>query len=280
MIIAIFITLMWLSMTLYSFKKLKHKHMTKELIVSLSGSFIMDQLKLEQRAATIIQHLHANLLLLEQVGWTYHMTRHRLIAKLGEGMLVMVGGSWLAVLAQDNMLFAVTVSCVLAILFHFYYGTIQRIKLRRQAIIVELPIVLTKMTLLIEAGETISQAFIKCMADHQGSKHPLHCEWNLAINKLQNGESFPLTIEAFTKRCSVQPISVLSTYMLLNYARGGGHFVTSIQELMKELWEQRKTIARKKGEEASSKLIFPTIFILLLLMVLIVTPAIRLIDFI
>lgn len=276
MIFAILLTSLWLFMSLQSYKKIKR--INKANWVSLSGRYMFEQFKLEHTAATLIQHLHVNLMLLEPLGWNYKQSKEKIELKFGEVLIVLVGGCWMASLTGETIIYTLALICSSVILLHFYQGTIQKVKQRKNSMIIELPIILTKMTLLIEAGETIMQAFVRCMSDHMESDHPLHREWRIAITMLQNGESFPLVIEKFTKRCSVQVISVLSTYILLNYARGGSYFVTSIQDLMNELWEQRKTIARKKGEEASSKLIFPTIFILLLLMILIVTPAIRLMD--
>lgn len=280
MLVAIGFSILWVIMSTRSLKKLKLSRLTKEDAVCLSGIFIIDFFKLEHRAASIIQHLHVNFILLESVDWSYQRTLLKLANKVGEALIVATVGCWIAYFAKEPILYVGIAIAVLVIMLQLYQGTIQKVKKRRQQIVLELPIILTKMTLLIEAGETIAQAFIKCMKEHTHSSHPLHYEWQLAIAMLQNGDSFPVVIEKFSKRCSAQPVSVLSTYILLNYARGGSYFVTSIQDLMNELWNQRKTIARKKGEEASSKLVFPTIFILLLLMILIVTPAIRLMNFI
>lgn len=280
MLVALVMSLLWGLMSFSSYKKIKRKRLTKEDIVCLSGIFIIDFFKLEHRATSIIQHLHVNLVLLESVGWSYQRTLLKIANKLGETLIVLTVGCWLAYFAKEPILYIGIAIAAFVIVLQLYQGTIQKVKLRRQQILLELPIILTKMTLLIEAGETIAQAFIKSMKEYSHSTHPLHYEWNIAITMLQNGDSFPVVIERFSKRCSTQPVSVLSTYLLLNYARGGSYFVTSIQDLMNELWNQRKTIAKKKGEEASSKLVFPTIFILLLLMILIVTPAIRLMDII
>ena len=279
-VFAFIMCFLWFMMTFYRFKLERGAKLNKKSSVYFSGYFLLEQCQLEQKAATLIQHLHMNYMLLEQVGWNYTQTKHKVAEKLGEFCIVLVGGSILTAVTSEAILLVVTIVAASAILIHLYQGTTQKVRQRKQQIILELPIILTKMTLLIEAGETIASAFVRCMRDHTTSTHPLHKEWLLAITMLQNGETFPQVIEKFTKRCSVQVISVLSTYLLLNYARGGAHFVTSIQDLVSELWEQRKTIARKKGEEASSKLIFPTIVILLLLMILIVMPALSLIQII
>jgi len=61
--------------------------------------------------------------------------------------------------------------------------------------------------------------------------------------------------------------------MLLNYRRGGDKLVLSLKELTYTLWEKRKAIARTRGEEASSKLIFPVVGIFVVLMILVASPA-------
>ncbi|MOA03965.1 hypothetical protein D3C78_1234970 [compost metagenome] len=108
--------------------------------------------------------------------------------------------------------------------------------------------------------------------------HPLYKEWSAAVSSLHNGQSFSTVIERFNRRCAVQEVSVFTTVLLLNYRRGGEHFALALRELSYSLWEKRKAIARSRGEEASSKLVFPLVGILLVLMVLVAAPAVLLMS--
>jgi tight adherence protein C len=64
----------------------------------------------------------------------------------------------------------------------------------------------------------------------------------------------------------------------MNYRRGGELFVMSLRSLNRDLWEKRKAMTRILGEEASSKLIFPMLLILLAVMIIVAAPAVMLMD--
>nr|WP_306812652.1 type II secretion system F family protein [Paenibacillus soyae] len=128
--------------------------------------------------------------------------------------------------------------------------------------------------LLVGAGETVQGAFIRCLEGKEGSNHPLDREWQAAVAAMRNGQSFSGAIEQFNRSCAVQEASIFTTVMLLNYRKGGEQFVLSVRELSYSLWEKRKEIARTKGEEASSKLVFPLVGIMFILMILVAAPAV------
>ncbi len=106
-------------------------------------------------------------------------------------------------------------------------------------------------------------------------KHPLYTELTDAVTKIKNGDSFNGVMEDFSKRCGVQEVSVFTTTVLLNYKRGGNQLALSLRELSRDLWEKRKAISRKRGEEASSKLIFPMVLIFIAVLIIVAYPALR-----
>ncbi|WP_280772013.1 type II secretion system F family protein [Salipaludibacillus daqingensis] len=147
-------------------------------------------------------------------------------------------------------------------------------KERKQAILLELPEVVNKIILLINAGETVQQALIRCVELKYTSDSPLYDELTIAVNRLTSNEPFPLVMNEFSKKCSIQEVSIFTTTVLLNYRKGGQDLILSLRELSHELWEKRKSISKIKGEEASSKLVFPLIFIFVAVMIIVGYPAI------
>lgn len=96
---------------------------------------------------------------------------------------------------------------------------------------------------------------------------------------LEGGYSFQQSFENFSKRCAVQEVSVFTTTVLLNFRRGGNDFVMALTDLSRVLWEKRKSITRTRGEQASSKLVFPMVVIFLVVVVLVGTPAFLMMNF-
>ncbi|WP_106766710.1 type II secretion system F family protein [Paenibacillus faecalis] len=149
----------------------------------------------------------------------------------------------------------------------------KKVQLRDQDIIIELPELLNKMILLVGAGETVQKAIIHC-AERAGDKqHPLYIELRKMVDDWEGGHSFQQAFEQFSKRCAVQEVSIFTTTVLLNFRRGGNDFVLALRDLSRVLWEKRKAIARTRGEQASSKLIFPMVVIFMVVIVLVGAPA-------
>ncbi|TMV50261.1 type II secretion protein F [Paenibacillus mesophilus] len=151
---------------------------------------------------------------------------------------------------------------------------------KKRKLVMELPELLNKLTLLINAGETVQGAIMRCadMYVSNPDKGPLAAEFIMLANRLRNNESFPIAMEKLSKRCLVAEVSVFTTTVLMNYRRGGELFVMSLRSLNRDLWEKRKAMTRILGEEASAKLIFPMLLILFAVMIVVAAPAVMLMD--
>jgi tight adherence protein C len=155
--------------------------------------------------------------------------------------------------------------------------TVSKFEQRKQNILLDIPEVMSKLMLLLGAGETVQRALIRCTdrrEDKEKRDNALLIELRRANEEVRNGQSFSAAMEAFSRRCAVQEVSLFTTTILLNYRRGGDRLVLSLKELSYSLWEKRKAVARSRGEEASSKLVFPLVGIFLILMALVASPAI------
>lgn len=149
----------------------------------------------------------------------------------------------------------------------------KKVLLRDQDIVIELPELLNKMILLVGAGETVQKAIIHCVERKSDDQHPLYSELRKMVGDWEGGHSFQQAFEQFSKRCAVQEVSIFTTTVLLNFRRGGNDFVLALRDLSRVLWEKRKAIARTRGEQASSKLVFPMVIIFMVVIVLVGAPA-------
>ncbi|MEV5026258.1 type II secretion system F family protein [Paenibacillus sp. LPE1-1-1.1] len=221
---------------------------------------------------------HMRLLLLMDNAWTIERTKAQAAAALGTGYAALTGCAWLSLLGQEPILLAMGAVFGIVLTIRPFAEAGKRVERRKQQMIIELPGMLGKLMLLVGAGETVQQALARCLEGKEDDLHPLYKEWGDAVSMLRNGQSFSTAMERFNRRCAVQEVSVFTTVLLLNYRRGGEHFVLALRELSYTLWEKRKAIARARGEEASSKLVFPLVGILLVLMVLVAAPAVLLMS--
>ncbi|NGZ76010.1 type II secretion system F family protein [Saccharibacillus alkalitolerans] len=193
-----------------------------------------------------------------------------LVAAAGCGMAIANGGAaaWLAI----------GLGMAVLLPFALIKDLASKVKQREERILMELPELLNKIVLLVGAGETVQQAIFRCSKQKEGSDHPLYKELDRMVAECRSGDPFHQAFEQFGKRCGVQDATVFVTTVLLNHKRGGGEFAMALRDLSRTLWDKRKSLGRIQGEKASSKMVFPMVLILLVVMLMVGGPAMMLIQ--
>ncbi|WP_256760699.1 type II secretion system F family protein [Cohnella sp. WQ 127256] len=147
-----------------------------------------------------------------------------------------------------------------------------KVNKRRQSIVMELPELLSKLLLMVNAGENVMRALDRVVEQKQDTEHPLYVELKAAIAGMKRGESLSVALEEMGRRCAVPEVKLFATTLLINARRGGDAFVPALREITRQMWDKRKAIARTLGEQASSRLAFPLTLVFLLIMVLVGAP--------
>lgn len=149
----------------------------------------------------------------------------------------------------------------------------EKVKKRRQIIQLEFPDFVNKLTLLINAGMTISKAWEKIAADNS-RKTPLYMEVGAAIHDIRSGIPEHKAYEEFAKRCKIPVITRFITVILQNIRKGNAELVPILRVYANECWELRKTIAKRFGEEASTKLLLPIMLMFVAILLIVGMPAV------
>lgn len=148
---------------------------------------------------------------------------------------------------------------------------------RKKQLLLEYPEVVNKLTLYLEAGMTIRNAFLKLGEDYKKQKnekvHYVYEEILTTGYELQSGISEIEAYDHFGKRCQVQAYIKLSTLLSQNLRKGSNELMKMLHQEVAEAFEQRKNLAKKLGEEAGTKLLVPMMIMLCVVMVIIMVPA-------
>ena len=144
-------------------------------------------------------------------------------------------------------------------------------KHRKQQMILDYPVILYKMSMLLEAGMTIRGAFSKVAfhyRDQNGKEvHYAYEEMLLACYEMEQGVGEAAAYEEFGQKCGN-----------LHYLKFGSLLSRGLVELLEQEaengMEERKSLARKLGEEAGTKLLLPMLLMLILVIVILMVPAI------
>jgi tight adherence protein C len=144
---------------------------------------------------------------------------------------------------------------------------------RRLRITLELPVLLSRLMVLVNAGENVWRALPRTMDARPLKGHPLYDELSAALAAMNRGESMNLAMEEFGRRCAMPEAKLFAAVLLMNAKRGGEELVPALRELTRQLWDKRKAAARTLGEQASSRLAFPLVLIFLIIILLVGAPA-------
>lgn len=153
------------------------------------------------------------------------------------------------------------------------YELQEKLKKRQLKIKLDFPDFINKLALLINAGMTINRAWEKVIMGTQKDS-PLYEELQRSLVQIKNGRNEIEVYEEFAKRCQISEITRFITVILQNKRKGHAELVAILRLQATESWEMRKNTAKKLGEEAATKLLFPMMLILLAIMIIVATPAV------
>lgn len=171
------------------------------------------------------------------------------------------------------MLSAVAVAGFIGIPFLIDSSLNEQIEKRRRSIQMEFPEFVNKLTLLVNAGMTISKAWEKIINENK-KNHILYDEMRYALMEIKAGKPEGVAYEEFARRCKVKEVTKFVSVIVMNLRRGGAEVVPVLRAQGNECWEMRKNAARQLGEEASTKILIPMMIMFIGIIIIVVTPAI------
>lgn len=173
----------------------------------------------------------------------------------------------------DTSYFIFASAVILTVVYAVDRELDERIKKRSFYIQYDFPDFLNKLVLLINAGMTVPRAWDKIVMDRKNMT-PLYGELQITYLEIKNGKPEMEAYEDFARRCRVKEITKFITLVLQNLRKGNGELVPLLKLQSNECWELRKNMARKLGEEASTKLVLPLMIMFVGILVIVILPAV------
>lgn len=152
-------------------------------------------------------------------------------------------------------------------------GLKEKIEKRRLSIRMEFPEFVNKMTILVNAGMTISKAWEKIATDTKKDT-PLFREMQYTLAEISAGKPEAVAYEEFGRRCKIKEIIKFVSVVVLNLKKGGAEVVPVLKLQAAECWEMRKSAAKQLGEEAGTKVLIPMMIMFIGIIIIVVLPAI------
>ena len=162
-----------------------------------------------------------------------------------------------------------------------YYGRdreiLKQIAAREREMLINYPEIVSKLTLLLGAGMTIRGAFEKVASDYEKrrdkKRYFAYEEMLIAVYKMRSGTPEAVAYADFGSRCEVSRYNKLGALLSQNLKKGSSGLLEIMEEEMRQAFEDRKSMARKLGEEAGTKLLLPMGMMLMIVMVIVIVPA-------
>jgi tight adherence protein C len=140
---------------------------------------------------------------------------------------------------------------------------------RRQEILMDLPQALSKLTLLINSGMVVRDAWKRTAIT--GTRQ-LYIEMQQTSLEIENGVMEIEAYRNFAERCGVKEVKKFSTLIIQNLKKGNEELAMFLNDLSDEMWEMKKNEVKQKGEKANSKLLLPVFLIFIGILILVLVP--------
>lgn len=141
---------------------------------------------------------------------------------------------------------------------------------KKDAIISEFPKMVSKLTLLINAGMLVRRAWDEVA--NSNFEQALYAEMRITSKDIQEGMSIDAAMSSFASRCGIKEIRKFSSIYVQAVNRGAADSIDSMKIMADEAWEQKKQISKQKGEIASQKLLIPNMIMFVGILIVVVVP--------
>ncbi len=153
----------------------------------------------------------------------------------------------------------------------------RRLEHRKRELLLDYPEIVNKLALYMGAGMTVRNSFIKMGEDYRKQQKErrryVYEEILITCNELQSGRSENEAYDHFGKRCQLPAYMKLSTLLSQNIRKGSNDLLNMLRREADNAFAERKSLAKKLGEEAGTKLLLPMMLLLCIVMVIIMIPA-------
>lgn len=190
-------------------------------------------------------------------------------AQISYAITILPIGILVAVIANRPV--AMLFGIALAVLVVVYLSEEFKDKLneRRSELLMQFPQVLSKMTLLVNSGMVLREAWQKVSMSGTGI---LYSEMQLTSTELQNGISEWDAYYAFGERCALKEMKKFAAVVTQGLSKGSSELTMILKDMSDEMWETKKNLVKRKGEASASKLLGPTAMIFVGILIMIIAP--------
>lgn len=151
----------------------------------------------------------------------------------------------------------------------------EQLRKREQELMADYPELVSKYLLLLNAGLSSRSVWERIAEDYKksGRRRYVYEEMLLSMREMENGISEIKCYERFGKRCRLLPYMRFSGALAQNLQKGAKGALHLLEQEAMAAFAERKDAAKKRGEEAGTKLLLPMFGLLGIVLVIVMFPA-------
>lgn len=154
----------------------------------------------------------------------------------------------------------------------------QKEKQRKEELLREYPGMISKFTMLLSTGTTVKNAWEKIVQNYEQQKeqlgtHVAYEEMLTTSREMQGGVPEAESYERFGKRCGITVYIKFGAMLSQNLRKGSKGISEILRMEAIQSFENRKSTARRQGEEAGTKLLMPMLGMLAVVLIMVMVPA-------
>ena len=147
---------------------------------------------------------------------------------------------------------------------------------KAREMLLDYPEIVSKLMVFIGAGLSVRSAWERIVIDYEnlaGGKRFAYEEMSISLAKLKTGVHESRVYKDFGRNCAIKQYMKLASLLDQNRKSGVNNLRQILSVEMASAWEERINIARRQGEEASTKLLLPLLMLLIVVLIIIMLPA-------
>ncbi|MDR0671802.1 MAG: type II secretion system F family protein [Oscillospiraceae bacterium] len=183
---------------------------------------------------------------------------------------------FLSAMANELLILLFGLAAAAGLVYYVSTTVTDKIHERQESIFSDFSTVLSKLALLVNAGMILGEAWEKVSGTGEGV---LYDEMRAAVEEARNGRPEIEAYQNFASRCGVPEVNKFASTLVQNLHKGNRELVAFLRQASNESWSEKKHRARRKGEEASGKLLIPIGLMFIGLLIMIMVPILANITF-
>ena len=172
----------------------------------------------------------------------------------------------------DVLLGSIELLLLTGLCLYFDYWLDSTVRKRHAELETQYPSMLTEMSLMVNVGITAGEAFERVAGSGNGL---LFREMQRVTESVKNGMPIDEALDTLSTRAPLREMKKFVSLYKQNLVKGGPDFPRTLAEMATAAWTDRKNSARTQGELAAQKLLLPTMFMFVGILLMIIVPAFR-----